>query len=429
MNKKRRGIVKIDSTLVHKEFMRFRKSRLSFLFICLLMTPAGYMNAQQGWWQSTLKREDGKNILFRFEWRTEKGKPVWYIQNASERIRVADITTMGDSLIVQMPVFESQFRLLHHKGELQGSWIKGGAVRTQSIAFTATLADSRYTPAKPVAGTISGRWSAIFSSTTSPDTAVAEFIQKGNRIAGTFLTATGDYRYLEGNIVHDSLFLSCFDGGHAFSFTARVENNKKLTGGWFYSGAKFKQEWSAVKDAKAKVPEESSAMYLRPGEERLDFTFNDLDNNPVSINDERFKNKVVIVQIMGSWCPNCMDETDFLSAYYAKNRQRGVEIIALAYEYSTDMERSRKSLQKFQQRFNVQYPMLITGVAVNDSLRTEKTLPQVTPIKFFPSSIILDKNGKVRKFDTSFNGPGTGEHFLAYKKEFESTIEGLLKEN
>jgi hypothetical protein len=73
--------------------------------------------------------------------------------------------------------------------------------------------------------------------------------------------------------------------------------------------------------------------------------------------------------------------------------------------------------------------MLITGVAVTDSLRTEKTLPQLTSIKTFPSSIIIDKKGKVRKIETTFNGPGTGEHYLEYKKEFEATINELLKES
>jgi peroxiredoxin len=185
----------------------------------------------------------------------------------------------------------------------------------------------------------------------------------------------------------------------------------------------------ADKNATATLPADLSAIYLKPGEERLNFTFNDLDGKPVSINDARFKNKVVVVQLMGSWCPNCMDETAFLSEYYRANKQRGVEIVALAYEYSTDTERSIKSLRKFQQRFNVQYPMLLTGVSSSDSLRTEKTLPQVTTIRFLPSSIILDKNGKVRKFDTGFNGPGTGEHYVQFKKEFETTIDGLLKEH
>src|SRR5207237_7426925 len=146
-------------------------------------------------------------------------------------------------------------------------------------------------------------------------------------------------------------------------------------------GARYIETWTAVKNAKAVIPDTLAAVYLKPGEDRLHFRYPDLDSNLVSIEDARFHNKVVIIQIMGSWCPNCMDETAFLSDYYNKNRQRGVEIVALAYEYSTNFERSQKSLAKFQKRFNVQYPVLITWVTVSDSLRTAKTLPQVTPIK------------------------------------------------
>ncbi len=117
----------------------------------------------------------------------------------------------------------------------------------------------------------------------------------------------------------------------------------------------------------------------------------------VSISDDRFRNKVVIIQIMGSWCPNCMDETAFLSEYYKANKERGIEMVALAYEYSTDFSRSQKSLRKFQQRFNITYPMLITGVRTIDSLRTEKTLPEITRIKMFPTTLFIGRDGKVKK--------------------------------
>jgi len=407
--------------------------RIAFLFSLFLISIV--TKAQQGWWQAQLNREDGNNIVFTFEWNTEKGKPVWYIHNASEKIKVSNITKKSDSVIVQMPVFESEFRLTYKNNKLQGVWRKGSSSGFQTIPFTAVPGKERFASAGSPAKNISGKWTALFTDHKTidnkiADTTVAEFNQQGNHITGTFLTPSSDYRYLEGVVRNDSLYLSTFDGAHAYLFTAKIDNDKNISGGMYYAGATSKQSWTAVKNEKAAVPYDETAMYLKkPDEDHLNFKFNDLDGNTVSINDDRFKNKVVIVQLMGSWCPNCMDETAFLSQYYNKNKQRGIEIISLAYEYSTDMERSKKSLRKFQQAFNVQYPMLITGVAVTDSMRTEKTLPQLTSIKAFPSSIIIDKKGKVRKLDTTFNGPGTGEHYEEYKKEFEATINELLNES
>jgi len=121
-----------------------------------------------------------------------------------------------------------------------------------------------------------------------------------------------------------------------------------------------------------------------------------------------------------------MDETAFLSDYYLKNKNRGIEMIGLAYEYSTDFHRSQKSLRKFQKQFNVQYPMLITGIRVGDSLRTEKTLPELTPIRMFPTTIFIGRDGKVKKIDNHFNGPGTGAHYEEFKKEFNATVDELL---
>jgi len=312
---------------------------------------------------------------------------------------------------------------------LEGVWIKNGAVKSQVMPFVARPGVERFAAGAPARANISGRWATSFAAANRPgEPAIAEFVQKGNTLTGTFLTPTGDYRYLEGIVKGDSLALSCFDGGHAYLFTAAITGAATLGNGVFYSGALGKEEWTAVKNSKATLDLSGSAMYLRPGEERLHFSFADMDGKQVSISDERFKNKVVVVQLMGSWCPNCMDETAFLSDYYTKNRQRGVEIVALAYEYTTNRERSVKSLQKFRERYQVEYPMLITGVAVVDTLRTEKTLPEVTRIKTFPSSIIIDKKGKVRRFDYGFNGPATGVHYIEYKKEFEATINALLKE-
>ena len=397
--------------------------RLSGLIISLLSFVLTH--AQQGVWRAELQRKDSNTIVFNFEWKKENGKPVWYIKNGEEKLRVSNITTKGDSFFVQMPVFESQFRFAITAGKLNGVWIKRGAAKSQSLAFTASKNSYRFKAGTAATANISGRWSVSFKGANA---SVGEFVQIGNKLTGTFLNADGDYRFLEGIVTSDSLLLSGFDGGHCFLFKAIIKNDSTITNGQFYSAATSKESWTAIKNSAAKVPEDKVAIFVKPGQEKLDFTFNDLQGKPVSINDARFKNKVVIIQLMGSWCPNCMDETAFLSDYYNRNKQRGIEIIALAYEYTTDWERSKKSLQKFQHNFNVQYPILNTGVTVSDSLRTQKTLPQITDIKSFPSSIIIDKKGQIRKLDTNFNGPATGVHYVAYKKEFEETINRLLKE-
>lgn len=401
---------------------------MRFLYLMLALFSYTVVTAQQGNWVASLARPDGNNIVFTFNWKTENSRPVWYIKNAAEKIRVDNITEAGDSFIVQMPVFESQFRFTVNNNTLSGVWIKRGAVNTQVLPFSAIPGSNRFAPAAAAQKNISGRWAVAFQENNA-EISVAEFVQKGNILTGTFLNSTGDYRYLEGIVTKDTLLLSGFDGSHSFLFKAVIKNNTTINAGIFYSGANGKEEWTAIKNSKAKVPEASVAMYVKPGEESLDFSFKDLEGKQVALKSDRFKNKVVVIQLMGSWCPNCMDETAFLSNYYNNNKQRGVEVIALAYEYTTDWERSVKSLKKFKQRFNVQYTILNTEVTVTDSLRTQKTLPQVTDIKFFPSSIIIDKKGKIRKLDTGFNGPATGLHYVAYKKEFNSVVDNLLKEN
>lgn len=401
---------------------------MRILYLLIALFCCSVAAAQQGNWVANLARPDGNNIVFTFNWKTENSKPVWYIKNAAEKIRVDNITETGDSFVVQMPVFESQFRFTLNNNILNGVWIKKGAVNTQVLPFSAIPGSNRFALSAAAQKNISGRWAVLFQQNNA-EISVAEFVQKGNILTGTFLNSTGDYRYLEGIVTKDTLLLSGFDGGHSFLFKAVIKNNTTITGGIFYSGVKGKEEWTAIKNSKAKVPAASVAMFVKPGEESLDFAFKNLEGKLVALNSDRFKNKVVVIQLMGSWCPNCMDETAFLSNYYNNNKQRGVEVIALAYEYTTDWERSVNSLKKFKQCFNVQYTILNTEVTVTDSLRTQKTLPQVTNIKFFPSSIIIDKKGKIRKLDTGFNGPATGLHYVAYKKEFNTTIDNLLKEN
>jgi peroxiredoxin len=382
-----------------------------------------------GTWRGTLTTSANHEIPFNFEVYDTAGRQQIAIINGSERLKVTDISTQGDSVFIQMPLFDSEFRLKAENGKLTGNWVRHLGNRNALIPFYAKANTTwRITenPEKPLFN-IGGRWSAIFGEGKSADTTVGEFRQTGAKITGTFLTTTGDYRFLEGIVAGNKLYLSCFDGGHAFLFTATINDEHTLSDGNFFSGYSGQEKWNAVKNAHAKLPDAYTLTALKPGYKKLAFAFPDLNGKEVSISDARFKNKVVIIEVMGSWCPNCMDETAYLVNYYKKYHDKGVEIVGLAYERTTDFNKSKQSLLREKNHFGVPYPLLVTGYTSNKE-ETAKSLPMLTNFLSFPTTIIIDKNGDVRKIYTGFSGPGTGEYYTDFVKGFEKITNRLLAE-
>lgn len=402
----------------------------SLIFGLFSVASAQTSSLKNGMWRATINRSDGLQIPFTFQTKDSVGKKIIYVINGKEHLLVDSVATRADSVFIGMPFFESGFKAkILRDGNLEGVWIKQYGKRTQILPFQATRSKERFPVAgKPVAN-ISGRWSTDFVDNNQVTNIVGEFVQNGSHLTGTFLDPTGDYRFLEGVVSGDSLKLSTFDGAHSYLFIGKIDNANKISGGKFYSGARSIEDWSATRNENAKPEDEFSMTKLKPGAGKLNFSFpNSNDSSEVSINDKRFKNKVLVVQILGSWCPNCMDETKFLSDYYDKNHSRGLEIIGLAYERTTDFKTSQKDLLPFKKRFHVQYPILITGVTVSDSLKTEKTLPQLESINAFPTTIFVDRKGNIRKIQAGFSGPATGEHYTEFKKEFNQIINELLSE-
>ncbi len=415
-----------------------KKSALKCLALALMMPLYSLVHAQSttlyhGWWQGRLLRADAQDIVFNFEVKDSAGKTILYIRNAGERLLVDQVTLKGDSVNIQMPFFESSFRsTIQPDGSLKGVYVRKGAVgeRLQPFIALSHTGDRFALTNGPASVHVEGRYAVRFVNEKgfTQDTAVGEFYQQGNSVTGTFLTPTGDYRYLEGVVSGDSLKVSTFDGSHAFVFAAKVGPDRSLKGK-LYAGAAPSSGWEGVFNTQASLPEGAAvAKLLNKDSTQLHFRFPDLDSNLVSINDALFKGKVVVITIMGSWCPNCMDETHYLSGWYDQNHARGVEIIGLAYERTTDFQRSKTGLQTFKDRFAVHYPFLITGVTVGDPDKTPKTLPQLDAIKAFPSMLILDKKGNVRIIRAGFEGPGTGDHYLQFQKQFNSWIDQLLSE-
>lgn len=409
-------------------------SFIAFLLIAILCIHWIYKPAElkNGSWRAIIQRPDRQQIVFNFETKDSAGKKIIHVINGSEHLLVDSILFKEDSVFIQMPFFESGFNAkITSEGNLEGVWIKQYGKLKQTLPFEASwnIRERFKVPVSP-GFNITGRWSAEFTSHNRVTSLVGEFKQTGSYLTGTFRDPTGDYRFLEGVVTGDSLKLSTFDGAHAFLFTAKIDNQNQISGGKFYSGARVTEEWSAKRNADAGLPDGFSEIKIKSGSGRPDFSFPDSrDSSLVSALDEKYKNKVVVIQILGSWCPNCMDETRFLSDYYNNiGRNKDVEIVGLAYERTTDFVSSQKALEPFKKRFHVQYPILITGVTVSDSLRTEKTLPQLEKIGAFPTTVFIGRKGYIQKVHSGFDGPATGDHYTQFKKEFDEIIDQLLKE-
>ncbi len=365
---------------------------------------------------------------FNFTVAEQEGKPVAYLVNGEERILINEISYAQDSVHLEMHIFDATLIAKADGNRLAGRWARRDMEKPYNLPFTAEHGQTTRFSENPTAPAVnvSGKWEVQFTKADgSTYPAIGEFVQNGNALTGTFLTTTGDYRYLQGEVSGSSLSLSVFDGAHAYLFNAQAQADSTLKGN-FYAGLATHETWTAKRNPDFKLASAETLTYLKPGYDRLMFSFPDVNGQQVSLTDARFQGKPVVVQIFGSWCPNCMDETAFLAPWYAKNKTRGVEVIGLGYEVSPEFDKAKARIEKMQNRLKVEYPLLVAGT--KDKELVAKSLPALDKVVSFPTTIFIDKKGKVRKIHTGFSGPGTGKYYEDFVRDFNKTMDELLAE-
>lgn len=412
-------------------FMRPIFPTVSFLVALLVQScaqPAGEHTTalRTGPWRMELDL-NGQALPFLFDLSLQDHSWTALIHNGEEKITVTDIVQHGDSFTMRMPLYDSEFKgMIRSDSVVTGHWynyLKGPDYR---IPFRARAgAAERFDHDRAAEGTIDGKWEVHFSPGT-PDSydALGLFHQRGAIVTGTFGTETGDYRFLEGALMGDSLFLSCFDGSHAFLFKARMFGDS-LTGR-YWSGIHWQEPWRAVRNEHFALRDPDSLTFLREGYEMVDFTFPDLDGDPISPLDSAHAGKVLMVQIMGSWCPNCVDETLLLDEMYARYHDQGLGVIAVAFEKNEDPVRAVEQLRTFKDRLNIKYDVVYAGRASKEE--ASRKLPFLDHVMSYPTCIFIDRSGRVRRIRTGFYGPGTGEHYVNYKRNLENFLVQLLDE-
>jgi thiol-disulfide isomerase/thioredoxin len=350
------------------------------------------------------------------------------IYNAEERLLLDNLHWDGDSLVMPMHIFDADIRAKVQGATMKGIYRKYDTEDEYSIPFTAVHGDTaRFKHSnQPTQFNLNGRWEVEFTEDGKTKPAIGDFKQQGNRLTGTFITPTGDQRYLEGAVEGNKLMLSAFDGSRIYLFTAQATDANTLTNGEFTSGLVAYSTWQAKRNPDVTLPDAYGLTSLNNKNKPFAFTFPDMEGRPVSLSDEKFKGKVVVVQVFGTWCPNCMDEVAFLVPWYEQNKSRGVEIIALSFEKKPDLDYARSRIEKVQKRYKPGYEFLFAGSM--DPEHRNQALPQLSGILAFPTTIFIGKNGRVHKIHTGFSGPGTGTFYDEFVKEFNATINELLQE-
>lgn len=345
------------------------------------------------------------------------------IKNGQETIDIKEFSQTNDSLKFKLPFFDNEFIGIYTTKEINGYWFNYAKSKDYKLPLRATKMNPYNNVNKPTFN-VSGKWQATFSKETDdPYPAIAELTQNGNKLNGTFLTETGDYRFLSGYVDGNELVLSAFDGAHAFLFKA-IYKNERLSG-TFYSGKHWKEPWEAIKNEEAILRDAETLTYLKEGYEGVEFAFPNAKGDTVSLQDEHYKNKVVIVQVLGSWCPNCMDESRLYASMYNQYKDKGLEIIGLAFERPDEPEKVAAILNRYKNQMGINYEILWAGKA--SKKEAAEKLPMLNHVMSFPTSIFLDKNGIVKKIHTGFSGPATST-YKSYEAGLHSFLNSLLSE-
>ncbi len=367
-----------------------------------------------------------------------------YWVNGSERIEIPSIVVSG-----QWPSQSATIRcdIPHYQSEIQATWEPrqqkwlgnfrkrlAGDQKYNELEFHAAPIES-FSDLYPVSAAhadpvdISGNWQVAFSSAKSP--AVGKFTVAGNRITGTFLTDTGDYRFLSGYWWENEWIFGCFDGAHAFLFRARLQPDGRVAGD-FWSGHRWHETWSATSDENAALPDPFQQSHWNPQVKLDDLKFADLMGTPRKLSENEFAGEVRLVQLFGSWCPNCHDAAHFLGELYreqnaglAADQTRRLSIVGLAFELSGNKAEDVAAVQKYLERHQIQYPILMAGHS--DKELATRELGGLDQIKAFPTTLFFDQYGKCRAVYSGFSGTATGAAYERLQQAFRAKIEEIAK--
>ncbi len=390
-----------------------------------LAVPAPRAPTPEGEWRAALDLAGGE---LRFGVKLERRGSGWggELCNGDKCQPFSAVSLTGDSVALEMADYAAGIRAKLAGDSLTGTYRNVGNRGPRVIPFRASR--GRWTASRG-SGRLIGRWDATWIRDFGTSPRVIELRNGDAGLEGTIISNTGDYGHFAGQVKGDSFSLAHFDGSYVYMLTGglgRGGGTPDTLRGLFHAGLRTQTPWIAVRSTGAphlkELTENTQADTTGP----FRFAFPDLDGRMVTERDPRFEGKVVVVDVFGTWCPTCHDAAPELVRLYRKYRERGLEIVGLAYEVSGDTAVDRRQVRRYRKKFGIRFPLLLAGV--NDTEAAAATLPQLQGFTSFPTTIFLDRDGKVRRIHAGFYGPATGGQHAKQVRDWEREVERLLGE-
>ena len=398
---------------------------------------AAQSHAPNGLWDGTIQSRAGE-VNFGIELDQQGSNVKAVLVNATDRQPFTSATWDGQTLTLGLDYYDGKLTL-HYvlpqsmEGEYSRLTSKG------VVHIPVTLAPHHQVPGTKrwTGPSIAGDWILREEGAQGAEKNVlTTFTQEkvasdeGRVFAtGIMEPVSGDTGLLHGVVSTGAngqthFHLSRFDGIHVLAMDGEFAPDSSLKGqiGGVKALSAFTAERS--KDAAAADPNALAGglTHVKDPQEPFHFSGVDQSGRTVDQSSPEFKGKPVIVDIFGTWCPNCHDEAPLLEQLYRKYQAQGLVIVGLAYEYIDDTPRNLRQISIYRDKYGITFPLLLTGTT--DQGQIQKTLPQLVNFGAYPTTIFLDRNGRVRAIHAGFAGPSTGDKY----QEAQQHMDELTRE-
>jgi thiol-disulfide isomerase/thioredoxin len=399
-----------------------RTASITALTAALLsFSPILMAESLAGLWQGTVTVGD-QQVPFKFEIQGDGSSIKGSFFNGEERFTSTSGQFADDALTLNWEYFASKLDAKLANGALDGTYYRA---RSSAAPFHA----QRFT-APPVAKgkvpSIDGLWVLENVKSSKGESAWNLIVkQKGAEVSAAILRVDGDTGTLSGSYRDGKFLLSHFSGVRPATLEISAAGDGTLT-----AVQNGKETMTAYRPdvARAKgLPEPTDPTQhtsMKDASGPFHFSFADLAGNTVTDKDPRFRGKVVLVNITGSWCPNCHDEAPFLAEIYKKFRAQGLEIVALSFE-EADQLKDPTRLRAFIKKYGIDYTVLLGGTTDE----AKEKLSQTQNWDAWPTTFFVGRDGRVRGVHAGFPSKASGELYAKAKAEFTEKVEHLLAEN